>query len=97
MIDPTFWWMREQARRRYNSAESDFHRFQQAVERLENTPRKLDLRNAYASLSFAAHDVLRAAREMELYGLSPSPQIVQAAREYLSPAAEAERRKKFRK
>lgn len=89
------YWIQRTARQHFNSAESDFERFHRTALVLEQAGRSYDARNAHSHAYFAAHALLRAAREMQAAGLPAGGNALQVAREYLSPQAEAERRKRL--
>ena len=91
----TIFWMQRTARQKFSSAESDFRHFLNVAERMEKSARLVDARQAHTRLQFAAHALLRAARDMRAVGLPAGGSAVQAAREYLSPEAEAARRERL--
>lgn len=92
----SLFWIQRMARQRFNSAEADFEQAHRNVLDLERMMRPgYSIRQAHSHVYFAAHHLLRAAREMQQAGLSPAGPALSAARTYLSPEAEAERRKRL--
>lgn len=92
----TIFWMQRTARQKFSSVESDFRHFLNVAEQMEKSARLVDARQAHSRLQFAAHALLRAARDMRAVGLSAGGSAVQAAREYLSPENLAELDKRLR-
>ncbi|MDO5450496.1 MAG: hypothetical protein Q4F30_06375 [Akkermansia sp.] len=91
-INPTFYWIRQEAQRRFNSAEASFMNALATWRRLaESGAHGCDIRQAGQRAVFEAQALLSAERKLTEAGLSGNAHAIAQAREVVFPGAGIQR------